>query len=220
MHEDVAVERLGPDGSRSGHVPHLSEARRSWRTPDDTLELLEKYRWDAQYLSAGHYLAAKRLARWGYTIAVLAIGTASIASTSVFASLSTERALGWRITTGLLAAAAAGFAAIQTLMKFDDRAGLHKNFGARFTEIRDVADRHLIRLKHLGERPPDEMMDEAADVARQLTEAAKQAPDLPDRDYDRARASFRGPRVAWWRRVASGLRGRGKRSSADSTRIR
>jgi hypothetical protein len=176
---------------RQGPRANVEDSRRSSSLPRSSLDLLEKYRWDAQYLSAGHYLAAKRYYRYSVWLGVLTIAAASITSTSVFASLATEQSVAWRVTTGFLAAVGATFASLQTFLKLAERSDRHKLFGSRFTEIRDRADALLIRLNSASEQKPDALLDEAATVAASLTTAAAEAPDLQNRDYDQARSGFR-----------------------------
>ena len=165
--------------------------RRSTRLPGSSFDLLEKYRWDAQYLSAGHYLAAKRYYRYTIRLGVITIAAASITSTSIFASLATNPSIAWKIATGILAAAGATFASLQTFLKFSERSERHKLYGARFIEIRDRADTLLIQLANVPDRKPVTLLDDAIAVADLLTKTAARAPDLPNRDYDVARATFR-----------------------------
>ena len=168
-----------------------SEPRRSNMLPSSSLDLLQKYRWDAQYLSAGHYLAAKRYYQYSTRLGVTTIAAASITSTSVFASLATNPSVAWKIATGIIAAAGATFASLQTFLKFSERSEHHKLFGARFIEIRDHADTLLIQLANVPERNPVTLLDDANAVAKSLSKTAVEAPDLPNRDYDPARAAFR-----------------------------
>ena len=158
--------------------------------PSTSLDMLVKYRWDAQFLSSGHYLVAKRMARLSYSVGALAIATSSIASTSAFASLSNSSSTGWKVATGMLAATAATLATLQTFMKYDERATLHKNFGARFIEIRDFADRLLIKLNEVQNLSPSHEVNKIAEVAEQMTTAVTAGPDLPNRDWDRGRQPF------------------------------
>jgi hypothetical protein len=162
--------------------------------PKSTLELLTKYRWDAQYLSAGHYLAGKRYAHQGRTLGILAITASSVASTSAFASLAAENSVVWKIVTGLLAAGAATFASLQTFLKLGDLAEKHKVWGARFIEIRDDADRVHIQLAASHAPEPDALIDEVRRIADRLATASAESPDLENRDYDRGRAGFAASR--------------------------
>lgn len=166
------------------------EPRRSAKLPGSSLDLLEKYRWDAEYLSAGHYLAAKRYYRYTIRLGVITIAASSITSTSVFASLATNPSIAWKIATGILAAAGATFAALQTFLKFSERSDRHKLYGARFIEIRDRADTLLIQLANVPDRNPVTLLGDATAVADLLAKTAAEAPDLLDRDYDAARATF------------------------------
>ena len=94
-------------------------------------------------------------------------------------------------TQGIIAAAGATFASLQTFLKFSERSERHKLFGARFIEIRDHADTLLIQLANVPERNPVTLLDDATAVAKSLSKTAAEAPDLPNRDYDTARAVFR-----------------------------
>jgi SMODS and SLOG-associating 2TM effector domain family 4 len=166
------------------------EPRRSATLPGSSLDLLEKYRWDAQYLSAGHYLAAKRYYTYSTRLGVITIAASAITSTSVFASLATNPSIAWKIATGILAAAGATFASLQTFLKFSERSDRHKQYGARFIEIRDRADTLLIQLTSTADRKPVTLLGDAIAVADLLSKTAAEAPDLPNRDYDVARATF------------------------------
>jgi hypothetical protein len=125
-------------------MDQVPEPRRSAKLPGSSLDLVEKYRWDAQYLSAGHYLAGKRYYRYTARLGVITIAASSITSTSVVASLATNPSVALKVVTGLLAAAGATFASLQTFLKFSERSERHKLYGARFIEIRDRADTLVI----------------------------------------------------------------------------
>ena len=62
--------------------------------------------------------------------------------------------MAWKIATGILAAAGATFASLQTFLKFSERSDRHKQYGARFIEIRDRADTLLIQLANTADRKP------------------------------------------------------------------
>jgi hypothetical protein len=99
--------------------------------------------------------------------------------------------MAWKIATGILAAAGATFASLQTFLKFSERSDRHKQYGARFIEIRDRADTLLIQLANTADRKPVTLLADAIAVADLLSKTAAEAPDLPNRDYDIARATFR-----------------------------
>jgi hypothetical protein len=135
-------------------------------------------------------LAGKRLYQKNTRLGIASISAASITSTSIFASLATGQSVALRIASGLLAATAATFASLQTFLKLAERADRHKLYGARFDEIRDGADTLRVRLMHAADPKSETLLEEVAAIGASLTKAAAEAPDLPNRDYDKARAGF------------------------------
>jgi hypothetical protein len=80
---------------------------------------------------------------------------------------------------------------LQTFLKFSERSDRHKQYGALFIEIRDRTDPLLIQLTNTADRKPVTLLGDAIAVADLLSKTAAEAPDLPNRDYDVARATFR-----------------------------
>ena len=200
------------NGSEEQQATDLGpEPRRSAKLPGSSLDLLEKYRWDAQFLSAGHYLAAERYYRYNTRLGVITIAASSITSTSVFASLATNPSIAWKIATGILAAAGATFASLQTFLKFSERSDRHKLYGARFIEVRDRADTLLIQLANAPDRNLVTLLSDATAVAGLVTKTVAEAPDLPNRDYDTAKETF-NPRHTAPTRTITGRHSRWRRS--------
>src|SRR4051812_10822647 len=74
---------------------------------------------DAQY---AHHLAADRFERLNYRLGIPAVVFSTVVGTAVFATLQKEVDLRIKISVGLISVAAAILTALQTFMRFSERA--------------------------------------------------------------------------------------------------
>ena len=83
-----------------------------------------------------HYLAAERAVRWHNRLGIPAVVAGTIVSTSIFATLERDPALGWKLATGIVALLAVVLAALQTFLNFSDRAQKHVAAASGYSQER------------------------------------------------------------------------------------
>ena len=98
------------DISASGHDKITEDGPEMNELP----ERLDYYRKRVHRKVRAHYLAGKHHAGLNAWLGVPVVVTSTIVGTTIFATLSKEPAVEWRIVTGLLAVSAAVLAALQT----------------------------------------------------------------------------------------------------------
>ena len=125
--------------------------------PIDEEELLLKWIRRARESQASHYDMADRLNRRARWLGVSVIGITSLIGTSVFLSLvTTAVSSALRLIVGMTSVVAAVLAALQTFLRYAERAEQHRAAGARYGSVRrkleaiyagdaDARDGHYLR---------------------------------------------------------------------------
>ena len=111
----------------------------------DVLDQAEWYRKHAAITGRGHYLASDVALRRQNWFGIPVVVTTVIVGTSIFATISTDPAIGWKIAAGLITLAAAILSALQTFFKFSEVAERHKASGASYGALRRRFDLFLLR---------------------------------------------------------------------------
>jgi hypothetical protein len=145
------------------------------------------YRLDAVYLGTGHYKAAERLQRRARRLGVPSTALSAVIGTAIFASLTKDPALGWRIVTGLAAVLAAVLAALHTFLGYSGLSETHRNAGHSYASLRRRLDGVLLDLRDGGSISADHVIASLDDARRRLDELGRASPIIPDSDYDRGR---------------------------------
>lgn len=102
-------------------------------------ELLLKWSAKAKVFRDAHYAASVRLRNLHYMLGFPTIILSAVVGTAVFATLEKSVALGLRVGVGCISVAAAILAALQTFLRFAERAELHRQAFAGFDSIvRDI----------------------------------------------------------------------------------
>jgi hypothetical protein len=105
--------------------------------PIDEEELLLKWIRRARESQASHYDMADRLNRRGRWLGVSVIGITSLIGTSAFLSLvTTAVSSALRLIVGMTSVVAAVLAALQTFLRYAERAEQHRAAGARYGAVR------------------------------------------------------------------------------------
>ena len=108
-----------------------------YEPPIDEEELLLKWIRRARESQASHYDMADRLNRRGRWLAVSVIGITSLIGTSAFLSLvTTAVSSALRLIVGMTSVTAAVLAALQTFLRYAERAEQHRAAGARYGAVR------------------------------------------------------------------------------------
>ena len=154
---------------------------------EDVLARARRYRTHAEYLGRAHYLAADRAAGRHRALGVPVVVVTAVVSTSIFSSLAEDPPDRWRIVVGVVAAAAAVLAALQTFFGFADAAARHRAAGAAYGGVRREVD--LLEVRHGGSPGADRAVAVAdlEAIAARLTELGRTSPTVGTALYERAR---------------------------------
>ena len=114
----------------------------------------------------------------------------SIVGTSIFATLSDNPAVIWKIAAGLISLAATVLAALQTFFKFSELSAKHKLAGAEYGTLRRKIDLFLLHFSNHGENSRQNALNELQEIAENLGRLAKESPDLSDQLYDKGKRHF------------------------------
>ena len=163
-------------------------------TPDsrsrnaDICDQATRYRVDAIYLGMGHYKAAERAQRLDRAIRIPTIALSAAVGSSLFATLSRDSSRGGRLVVAVVATAVAVLTAIHTFLRADAHAERHRAAGGRYGTLRREFDGFLLQAPDL---PRDAALGHLADLRSEMSAVAKDAPLIPRRAYQVARALIR-----------------------------
>ena len=145
-----------------------------------------RYRLQATYVGRGHYLAAEAY-EWGdRALGVpVVVGSTALAS-SIFARWDAKPNTWWDTVSGVLAAVVAVLAALQTFLKFAERAAAHKAAGANYGEARRRLDLFLLQPVDGTDVPRNRRLEELSLLTDRLGQLASTSPHLPAKYYNRA----------------------------------
>jgi len=144
------------------------------------------YEWGRRNLVAleAHYDAARFFSRRNYWIGIPAIIFAAIVGTSVFATLEREVDIYIKLIVGMISIIAAVLSALQTFLKYSDRADRHRRTGARYAAIK----REIEQLLTWSEEDLRESSKSIDTLRMQIDELSIEAPEVPERILVAARA--------------------------------
>ncbi|HYQ41906.1 MAG TPA: SLATT domain-containing protein [Polyangiaceae bacterium] len=157
-----------------------------------TRELLEKWNGKAKGYRDLHYAASVRLRRMHYIIGIPTIALTALVGTAVFATLEKTVELWVRIALGFVSVMAATLAALQTFLRFSERAEIHRQASVGY----DAVTREIEQT--LAEELPDAEVKPAIERIRKRLDELGQAPELSEQDQLTARRvpSASGARVS------------------------
>jgi len=176
---------------------------------DDVLQRAAAYRLLAIRKDNAHYAMAQRFERRNKVLGVPVVLTTTAVSTAIFGTLETQAAVGLKLATGLVSAAAAVLAALQTFFNYADQAKQHQASARDYSKIRRRLE--LFELGHSsGSTNRDETLLKLTKFAQQLDELEAHEPTISDHVYDRVARRYnatgghdvvkRRPWWAFWRR--------------------
>jgi hypothetical protein len=151
----------------------------------DLLTLARRYWRDAALIGQAHYKAAERALRRHRSLGIPAVLLSAAVGTSIFATAQESPDPLWRIIVGVVALLAAALAALQTFLRYEETAEVHRAAGAGYGALRRDFDLFLARYS--GRSPvPDGAEAELAQLSRRFSELAKDTPPIPGRSYKKA----------------------------------
>jgi hypothetical protein len=128
---------------------------------------------DAQY---AHHLAANRFESMNYVLGVPAVVFSTVVGTAVFATLQKEVDFRIKIIVGLISVTAAVLTALQTFMRFPERAEHHRLAAAHYGAVRS-------RLQALSAFRPstvEELLTEIKKIQEIREKLSADSPRVPD----------------------------------------
>ncbi len=188
----MASDQGTPSTPAEVRGPHAEAAgasggtRRPWT--DDELSLLSG--WLAR-VAAGqhaHYLAAGRLRRYNLFLGIPTIVLTTIVGTSLFATLSSanNRVAAWvRLTIGMISILAAVLAAIQTFLRFADRAEHHDVAADWFSAVR--RDMEQVKATRSSTADPDSALTA---YRKEINRIVQHAPEIGERLWHRIASDY------------------------------
>lgn len=121
-----------------------------------------------------NYLAANSFSRRYATLGVVAVSLSAVVGTSVFGSLGKQVDPALQIIVGGMSVLAAVLAALQTFLKYGDRASAHRLCGARYAAL----VRHIEELLAITVADPPAGALEG--IRTKIDKLAEEAPELPE----------------------------------------
>jgi MFS family permease len=150
----------------------------------DVRSLAERYRLAVQESNRGHYVAAERVERRGSALGIASAGLGIVVATSIFATLQASPSSGWRIAAGILAAAAAVLAAMETFLGYGKRAAEHRSAGAAYGRLRREFDVFLLEFATAKDRRI--LLSNLEELRRRMDELGETSSLIPPRSYKAA----------------------------------
>src|SRR3954469_8551482 len=163
------------DRMASSVATKRSPAKVNWN--DRTDALVQDWHNRAAAAQHAHYLLAHRLRRRNLGLGVPAVVFSSIVGTSLFASLTQDEVhIGLRIVIGCISVLAVVAAALQTFLRFAERAAQHVTAADWYAAIRrDTAE--LLALPREVRGPVKPALDA---IRMQMNRAGQNAPEIGD----------------------------------------
>ena len=159
---------------KSPQIDKMIPAHDSHDWNDQVEELLVDWRQRVYAAQSAHYAATDHYRRLNYLIGVPAIIFSSVVGTAIFASLNEHAADQNKIIVAIISIAAAVLSALQTFLRFSERATQHATAADWYSAIR----RDIEQTLHLavGSRgSPKDCLDR---IRKEINRVGQNAPEL------------------------------------------
>ncbi len=150
----------------------------------EVVQLLENWHKRAYAAQAAHYASADRLRRLNYIVGVPAIVFASIVGTAIFAGL--EKDSPRALAVAAISILAAVLAALQTFLRFAERAAQHATAADWYSAIR----RDIEETVHLPVDSRGKAKDCLDRIRKEMNRVVQDAPELRSRLWQREATRF------------------------------
>ena len=159
----------------------------------DVVDAAKRYREYAQFMRDQHYRRSDGDTRWNILLGIPVTITATIVSTSIFASINSSPDTGWKIAAGLVSLFAAVLAALQTFFKFPESGERHRVAAAKYAAVRRRLEIFVLRYEHANASKEAEALDTLEGLATTLGELDESMPGIGKPRLGRRRARAGGP---------------------------
>jgi hypothetical protein len=147
--------------------------------------LLEDWHHRVYAAQSAHYASADRFRTLNYVVGVPAVVFSSVVGTALFAGLEKDSPRTWLVASISIIAAMLG--ALQTFLRFAERATLHATAGDWYSAIRrDIEE--IIHLPIEMRGAPKDCLDE---IRKEMNRLAQDSPELSARVWTREAKRFR-----------------------------
>ena len=162
---------------------HPESGTGAWNA--DVEALLEDWRRRVYAAQSAHYASADRFRMLNYIVGVPAVIFSSVVGTALFAGLEKDSPRTWLIASTSILAAVLG--ALQTFLRFAERATLHATAADWYSAIRrDIEE--ILHLPIEDRGTPKDCLDE---VRKEMNRAAQDSPELSARQWRRQAQRFK-----------------------------
>ena len=169
------------DSEETGHEAAASDGR-DWDA--QVAQLLENWHKRVYAAQAAHYASADTFRLLNYFVGVPAVIFASIVGTAIFADLANDRSRA--LAVGAISILAAVLAALQTFLRFSERAAQHATAADWYSAIR----RDIEETLHLPVESRGKAKDRLDSVRKEMNRVAQDAPELSVRLWKREAKRF------------------------------
>jgi len=147
--------------------------------------LLEDWHHRVYAAQSAHYASADLFRTLNYVVGVPAVVLSSVAGTALFVGLEKDTPRTWLVaSTSILAAV---LAALQTFLRFAERASLHATAADWYSAIRrDIEE--VLHLPVADRGVPKDCLDE---IRKEMNRAAQDSPELSARHWRREAKRFK-----------------------------
>jgi hypothetical protein len=155
--------------------------QQKYRNPETPSELLVRWLKRLRESQFAHNEAAKKFDRCRYFIGIPASILSTIVGTSVFASLGKTVDPYMQIVVGLISVLAAVLSALQTLLRYSERAEMHRSSAVRYGCIRRRVEEVLATKNN-----DHELNTDIDPIRKEIDDLAKDSPNFSDKIWDKA----------------------------------
>ena len=153
------------------------------RKLEDILNQAKQYQIDATYHGRAHYKAADIASQWQNRLGIPVVVITSIVATSIFATISSNPAVVWKLAAGLLSVLAAVLSALQTFFKFSKVAETHRSAGASYGAVRRELDIFNLRYVDGTDTDRPSALKELDRISSRLSELASESPGVSAKPF-------------------------------------
>lgn len=150
--------------------------------PKSKDELLRRWHKRLREIQTSHYEAAKPLSLFNYLLGIPVVVLTTFVGSSIFATLSKNVDDSVKILLGIASGLAAVLSAIQTFLRFSERAELHRKTASQAGTLRREIEQLL--ASENAESIPNERFDT---IRKAIDKLAEGAPSVPNRTWEKAK---------------------------------
>jgi len=150
----------------------------------ESKDLLQEWLFRTRRSQLAHYECATYFARLNFYLGIPVIVLSTVVGTSIFATLQKETNTSVRIAVGIASVMAAVLAAIQTFLRYSERAEKHRVIGAKYGAMRREIEQKIVF-------PPAEIEQYIESLRVRWDKFNEDCPTTPKRIWERIDTSIK-----------------------------